>query len=151
MDRFTQYVPAMLSTNTLEFRRSACHLLDLVFTNIPDLLSPLVDVMAPIGRSDNLPVVVQSARHFSSNIPDAISSHPDPVIARTKWLFHQQDGEKKLDAFLLENWTLKIGHTCLRRRKISTKSGNVGRHSSFETSNHSLGTKLRTSNLDLQR
>ena len=43
--------------------------------------------------------------HFSSNIPDAISSHPDPVIARTKWLFHLQDGEKKLDAFLLENWT----------------------------------------------
>ena len=98
------YVPAMLSTNTLEFRRS---LLDLVLTNIPDLLSlsPLVDVMAPIGRSDHLPVVVQSAPHLSSNIPDAISSHPDPVIARTKWLFHQQDGEKKLDAFLLENWT----------------------------------------------
>ena len=104
MDRFNLsqlcYQPTHLNSEGVP-----ASLLDLVFTNIPDLLSPLVDVMAPIGRSDHLPVVVQSAPHFSSNIPDAISSHPDPVIARTKWLFHQQDGEKKLDAFLLENWT----------------------------------------------
>ena len=78
-------------------------LLDLVFTNVPELLSNSARVLPPISSSDHLPVVIQnkSAEYFN----------PQKTQTYTKWIYHQRDQDKMNDAFLLDDWTNVFLHT----------------------------------------
>ena len=78
-------------------------LLDLVFTNVPELFSESARVLPPIGSSDHLPVVIQSksAEYFNSQ----------ETPTYTKWTYHQKDQEKMNDAFLYDNWKDVFLHT----------------------------------------
>ena len=50
----------------LNSERVPVSLSDLAFTNVPDLFSPMVDVMHPIGLSDHLPVLLYTAAHSAT-------------------------------------------------------------------------------------
>ena len=78
-------------------------LLDLVFTNVPELFSNSARVLPPISSSDHLPVVIQnkSAEYFN----------PQKTQTYTKWIYHQKDQDKMNDAFLLDDWTNVFLHT----------------------------------------
>ena len=78
-------------------------LLDLAFTNVPDLFSPMVDVMHPIGLSDHLPVVLHTAAHHRTAVP--LAQRTPMRTPTTKWCFEQQDRDRMNDAFLFDNWT----------------------------------------------
>ena len=78
-------------------------LLDLAFTNVPDLFSPMVDVMHPIGLSDHLPVVLHTAAHHRTAVP--LAQRASMRTPTTKWCFEQQDRDRMNDAFLFDNWT----------------------------------------------
>ena len=78
-------------------------LLDLAFTDVPDLFSPMVDVMHPIGLSDHLPVVLHTAAHHRTAVP--LAQRASMRTPTTKWCFEQQDRDRMNDAFLFDNWT----------------------------------------------
>ena len=78
-------------------------LLDLAFTNVPDLFSPMVDVMHPIGLSDHLPVVLHTAAHHRTAVP--LAQRASMRTPTTKWCFEPQDCDRMNDAFLFDNWT----------------------------------------------
>ena len=123
MDRFNMsqlcYQPTHLNSEGVP-----ASLLDLVFTNIPDLLSPLVDVMAPIGRSDHLPVVVQNAplqlKHPRCNFITPWSSNCQNEVA-----FPSTGRRKEVGCILAWKLDTRVCRERRYQRNLETLEGTV--------------------------
>ena len=70
--------------------------LDLVFTDAPDLFDAPAQVSPPISSSDPLPVVVHCTLSCRFSRPQT-SDH-------VHWQYHLKDQNRMSDAFLFENW-----------------------------------------------
>ena len=73
-------------------------LLDLVFTNVPDIFCSSFEVMPPIRSSDHLPVVLRSnrVRPFVNNFQVANFT--------VRWHDDLKDDDKMKEAFMLDDW-----------------------------------------------
>ena len=73
-------------------------LLDLVFTNVPDIFCPSAEMMPPISSSDHLPVVIRSnrVRPFVNNF--------QATKFTVRWHYDLKDDENMKEALMLDDW-----------------------------------------------
>ena len=109
------------------------YIIVLIFSNVPDLFSPSVNVMPPISSSDHLPVIVHSTENYHSKIQNSSGYVPtltsQTLSGITIW---------KIKRKCLMHSSLTTGHMYLSSIMTWLRLGGAGKINSWRMSNPSF-------------